>query len=153
MTVTCVRPMLRADLPAVLAIEAQANPVPWKAPEFEAFLTDPAGSTAGPGHAAWVWAGPEIQGFACAMGAADEAELQTIAVARDRWGLGIGSALVATLIDWARARSARVLHLEVREGNARALEFYGRWGFAITGRRPRYYRDNGETALLMAKTL
>lgn len=156
--------MLRADLPGVLAIEAQANPVPWKAADFEAFLREPGempsqeGSPGRPGIASagpvgWVWANPEVQGFACVVGAADEAELQAIAVARDHWGRGVGSALMESLCAWALAHAYGALHLEVREGNARAREFYARWGFVRSGLRPRYYRDNGESALLLMKPL
>ncbi|HKP96612.1 MAG TPA: GNAT family N-acetyltransferase [Fibrobacteria bacterium] len=149
--------MLRTDLAAVLAIEAQANPVPWQAGDFEIFLRPlfpphpvPAFSA---GPMGWVWADPEVQGFACAMGAADEAELQAIAVARDHWGRGVASALMETLCAWARSNGLRTLHLEVREGNARARDFYARWGFVQTGLRPKYYRDNAEAALLLAKSL
>ena len=46
---------------------------------------------------------------------------------------------------------ATAVWLEVRESNARALELYRRLGFAPTGRRPRYYQDSGEDALLMSK--
>jgi ribosomal protein S18 acetylase RimI-like enzyme len=162
--------MLRTDLASVLAIESQANPVPWKAGDFEVFLRPPfliddpslssapaAGAAGGMpramGPMGWVWADPEVQGFACAVGAADEAELQAIAVARDHWGRGVGSALMETLCAWARSNGFRTLHLEVREGNARALEFYARWGFASAGRRPKYYRDNAEAALLLVKSL
>lgn len=147
--------MLRSDLPGVLAIESQANPVPWLAADFEVFLRDPADAERPPvnGPVGWVWANPEVQGFACVVGAADEAELQAIAIARDRWGLGLGSALMDVLCVWARANAYRTLHLEVREGNARALQFYRRWGFAEAGRRPKYYRDNGEAALLLVKAI
>ncbi|MDB5050674.1 MAG: ribosomal-protein-alanine acetyltransferase [Fibrobacteres bacterium] len=172
--------MLRTDLAAVLAIEAQANPVPWKAGDFEVFLRPPfhvdvpsvppasaSGTVTAPADGAaegappdkamgpmgWVWADPEVQGFACAVGAADEAELQAIAVARDHWSRGVGSALMESLCAWARSNGLRTLHLEVREGNARALEFYARWGFTSAGRRPKYYRDNAEAALLLVKSL
>lgn len=142
--------MLRADLPAVLAIEAVANPVPWQAADFEAFLAWP---PAGKGACAWVWADPEVRGFLCAHSAADEAELQAIAVAGGHRAQGIGSGLMEAFCAWAKAAGARTAHLEVREGNAAAIAFYLRRGFIETGRRPRYYRDNGETALLLAKTL
>lgn len=156
--------MLRADLPAVLAIEAQANSVPWKAADFEAFLREPAEAWSGRegalftgipanGPVGWVWANPEVQGFACAVGAADEVELQAIAVARDHWGRGVGSALMDALCGWAVFHAYGALHLEVREGNARARDFYARWGFIVSGSRPRYYRDNGESALLLSKPL
>ncbi|GEM_PF-1347492 len=167
--------MLRADLPAVLAIEVQANPVPWMAVDFDAFLREPVqlsvpyqepagqgivaapGLSVGAGRASgpmgWVWANPEVQGFACVVAAADEAELQSIAVAQDRWGRGVGSALMEVLCAWARENGFLNLHLEVREGNVRAREFYARWGFAPSGRRAKYYRDNAEAAVLMSKTL
>jgi len=160
--------MHAADVPAVIAIEIQANPIPWKAGDFAAFVredacgpcpefadrTRPGGRSEGPaGGMGWVWAGPEVQGFACAMGAADEAELQSIAVAGDRRGRGIGSALLDNLFAWAHAQGYRAIHLEVREGNSAARELYRRRGFLETGRRAGYYRDNLEDALLMTKTL
>jgi ribosomal-protein-alanine N-acetyltransferase len=39
--------------------------------------------------------------------------------------------------------------LEVRVGNAAAIRLYERLGFRVMGRRPKYYADNGEDALLM----
>lgn len=138
--------MTRADLPAVLDIESAANPVPWGAPEFEIYLD----ADAAPGPRAWVWADPVVQGFLCAASAADEAELQSIAVDESHRGTGVGSELMRAFLAWAAASGVRTVHLEVREGNARARAFYARWGFAETGKRPRYYRDNGETALLLS---
>lgn len=160
--------MLAADVPAVIAIEIQANPVPWKAGDFAAFVREEASRQeienpdrirpearyrGPPGPMGWVWAGPEVQGFACALGAADEAELQSIAVAGDRRGRGIGSALMECLCAWARSHGYRALHLEVREGNLAARDFYRRWDFTEAGRRTKYYRDNLEDAVLMTKTL
>jgi [ribosomal protein S18]-alanine N-acetyltransferase len=37
----------------------------------------------------------------------------------------------------------------VRAGNEAALELYRKFGFMVAGRRPKYYRDNGEDAILM----
>lgn len=143
--------MEREDLPAVLDIEAGANPVPWGEAEFRACLGN--GDGTGPGPRAWVWADPDVRGFLCASSAADEAELQSIAVDARARGSGIGSELMEAFLDWAAACGIRTAHLEVREGNAGARRFYARWGFAEAGRRPRYYRDNGETALLLSKRL
>jgi len=138
--------MARADLPAVLDIEAAANPVPWGAAEFDAYLgADPMAAPR-----AWVWVDPVVQGFLCASSAADEAELQSIAVEEFHRGTGVGSELMRAFLAWAAAAGLKTVHLEVREGNARARAFYARWGFAETGKRLRYYRDNGETALLMS---
>ena len=141
--------MERDDLPVVLDIEAEANPVPWGEADFRVCL----GGGPGPGPRAWVWADPAVRGFLCASSAADEAELQSIAVDARMRGTGVGSELMEAFLAWASAAGIRTAHLEVREGNARARRFYARWGFAETGRRTRYYRDNGETALLLAKRL
>jgi len=141
--------MARADLPAVLDIEAAANPVPWGAAEFGPYFE--AGPSSGP--RAWVWADPEVRGFLCAASAADEAELQSIAVDESHRGSGVGSELMRSFLAWAAAAGVRTIYLEVREGNTRARSFYARWGFAQVGKRPRYYRDNGETALMLALTI
>ena len=50
-------------------------------------------------------------------------------------GCGVGEALVAAVIDWARARNATSVHLWVIETNKRAWVFYERCGFALTGER------------------
>jgi ribosomal-protein-alanine N-acetyltransferase len=44
---------------------------------------------------------------------------------------------------------ARLATLEVREHNAAAQRLYQRFRFKIVGRRPRYYLDNQEDALIM----
>lgn len=152
--VTWVRPLVREDLPAVLAIEAEANPSPWRVQDFSAFLNSTI-EESGPGGQlrAWVFADPEVRGFICAVGVADEVELQSIAVEKVRWSRGVGSSLMRSLLTWAKGGAYRVLHLEVREGNTRAIDFYQRWDFVAVGHRPKYYSDNGENAVLMSLTL
>jgi ribosomal-protein-alanine N-acetyltransferase len=39
--------------------------------------------------------------------------------------------------------------LEVRESNLLAQNLYHKYGFVVTGQRPRYYQDNHENAFLM----
>ncbi len=143
--------MRREDLHAVLDIEAESNPVPWGEAEFRPYLEGGPGSA--PGARAWVWADARVDGFLCAASAADEAELQSIAVSEAARGAGIGSELMAAFLAWAAASGIRTAPLEVRERNAGARRFYARWGFAETGRRPRYYRDDGDAALLLSKRL
>lgn len=41
--------------------------------------------------------------------------------------------------------------LEVREGNAPAIAFYRQAGFEVIGRRPAFYRDPEEAAILMLR--
>jgi RimJ/RimL family protein N-acetyltransferase len=60
-------------------------------------------------------------------------------------GRGVGSALVAAAIGWARGQGLHKLSLEVFAQNTAAIALYRRCGFAEEGRRVRQYRRaNGE---------
>ena len=83
--------------------------------------------------------GEPAAGFTLSRGAADEEELLLIAVHPDHRGKGIGGALLERFVATARARGARRLFLEMREGN-RAESLYRRHGFESVGRRRHYYR-------------
>ncbi|HTO09992.1 MAG TPA: GNAT family N-acetyltransferase [Candidatus Binatia bacterium] len=50
---------------------------------------------------------------------------------------GVGSALTAAVLDWARERGFQRIGLWVTEGNAAAIALYERMGFTPTGRRDR----------------
>ena len=77
-------------------------------------------------------------GFFLSRFAYDEEELLLVAVLPEWRGRGIGEALLESLARQARARGARRLLLEMREGN-RAEHLYRRLGFTPIGRRPAYY--------------
>jgi ribosomal-protein-alanine N-acetyltransferase len=83
----------------------------------------------------------------------DEAHIATIAVLPDFRQQGIGKLLLKTGMREAYAEDARVYHLEVRAGNLVAQKMYLDFGYTIVGRRLRYYKDNGEDALLMTLDL
>jgi RimJ/RimL family protein N-acetyltransferase len=55
-------------------------------------------------------------------------------------GRGVGSALVAAAIDWARKHGLHKLCLEVFAQNAAAIALYRKSGFVEEGRRVRQYR-------------
>jgi ribosomal-protein-alanine N-acetyltransferase len=57
--------------------------------------------------------------------------------------------LVQTVLAWARDQGAKEIWLEMRESNMRAIGLYQRCGFTTAGRRPGYYVDPTEDALLM----
>jgi RimJ/RimL family protein N-acetyltransferase len=66
-------------------------------------------------------------------------------VAADRRGRGVGTALVAAAIEWARARGLHKLTLSVFPHNEAAIGLYRKFGFVEEGRlRKHLRRDSGE---------
>ena len=63
-----------------------------------------------------------------------------LAVARVGRGRGVGSALRAAAIDWARERDLHKLTLSVFAHNAAAIALYRKFGFVEEGRRIKQYR-------------
>jgi RimJ/RimL family protein N-acetyltransferase len=55
-------------------------------------------------------------------------------------GCGVGSALVAAAVDWARNHDLHKLSLEVFAHNRAAIALYQKYGFVEEGRRVRQYR-------------
>lgn len=94
-----------------------------------------------------------VAGFVIACVAADEMEILDLAVEPASRRRGVGSALVDAALEHGRKAGAASVFLEVRESNERARRFYQKHGFAVSGRRPRYYREPGEDALVMSRSL
>ncbi|MGZ4353969.1 MAG: N-acetyltransferase family protein, partial [Gaiellaceae bacterium] len=61
-------------------------------------------------------------------------------VAADRRGRGVGTALVAAAVEWARLRRLHKLTLSVFPHNDAALALYRKFGFVEEGRRARHIR-------------
>src|SRR5437763_720300 len=60
-------------------------------------------------------------------------ELESLWVRPEARGLGVGEALVAAVVDWARARKATSVHLWLMDTNEYARTLYQRCGFSPTG--------------------
>jgi ribosomal-protein-alanine N-acetyltransferase len=164
-----LRPMLPADLAAVLALEHQLFPDDAWTPEmFADEVSQPADSrlylvaehepaTAGPDGAPRQHAG--LAGYAGMMfvpgigGHGGTADVLTVAVSETSWGQGIGSALLGALIEEARRRRCTEVFLEVRKDNPRARGLYLRRGFQEIGVRRGYYQPANVDAIVMRKDL
>ena len=93
-----------------------------------------------------------LQGFLIARGILDEWEIENIAISGPARRRGLGTRLLGEFLDQARARGARAVFLEVRESNRAACALYEKWSFEESGRRPRYYSDPIEDAILYRHT-
>jgi ribosomal protein S18 acetylase RimI-like enzyme len=68
-----------------------------------------------------------------------------MAVARDWRGRGVGSALLAAAVEWARDRGLHKLSLSVFPHNDAAIALYRKHGFVEEGRRVKQFRrSSGE---------
>lgn len=91
----------------------------------------------------------QVVGYAGLLGAGDQSDVVTIAVAAARWGSGIGATLLEALMAEAGRRGCHEIFLEVRTDNTRAQDLYRRYGFAEIGIRRGYYQPSGADALVM----
>jgi [ribosomal protein S18]-alanine N-acetyltransferase len=79
----------------------------------------------------------------------DELHIATIAVHPDYRRQGIGELILTKALQDGREAGTEHALLEVRAGNAAAQSLYRKFGFKAVGKRPKYYKDNGEDAILM----
>jgi len=143
-----VRPMIADDVAAVTQLHDRAFMRVLDAQHFSRELTNPIATTV----VAVLGDGP-IVGFAGLWRQVDEGHVMTIGVEPRLQSRGIGGRLLARLVDIAAADGLAALTLEVRDGNAAAQALYRRFGFEVVGRRPRYYSDTGEDALIMTRRI
>ncbi|CAM5270055.1 ribosomal protein S18-alanine N-acetyltransferase [Streptomyces chartreusis] len=97
--------------------------------------------------------GPDrVVGYAGLASAGDLADIQTIAVARDHWGTGLGGRLLTELLRAAGDFECAEVMLECRVDNVRAQKLYERFGFEAIGFRRGYYQPGNVDALVMRLT-
>jgi ribosomal-protein-alanine N-acetyltransferase len=136
------------DLRAVSVIEKESFPSPWSRWIFLAELTQPVSHF-------WV-IGPalpspwQVWGYIIFWVVADEMHLLNLAVRSDQRRQGIARILLRQALEQSRAQGAQVAWLEVRPSNTAARALYESFGFQEVGRRPRYYADTEEDAILLA---
>ena len=125
-----------------------------KSPEAAAWTRDSLERLNLRGELAWVIGKHgAIAGFLVARAVEHQAEILNLSVDPAKRRAGGASALLQAAIAELRQRQVRRAFLEVRESNLAAIAFYGKHGFVATGKRPNYYRDPDEGAVLMMREL
>jgi ribosomal-protein-alanine N-acetyltransferase len=94
-----------------------------------------------------------VAGFLVVRAVVAEAEILNLCIAPPKRRSGLAEALLNTAVAELRRTRVDRLFLEVRESNTSAISFYKKHQFRETGRRPGYYRDPDEAAVLMMKEL
>jgi ribosomal-protein-alanine N-acetyltransferase len=139
-------PMSSGHLDGVLAIENVSFPTPWSRTAFahELLHND---------FAYYIVAleGKKVVGYAGMWRILDEGHITTLAVHPDYRRQNIGAALLNELLREGKRRGCTRMTLEVRPSNHAAQELYAKMGFVSHGRRPGYYSDTKEDAIIMWK--
>jgi [ribosomal protein S18]-alanine N-acetyltransferase len=91
----------------------------------------------------------ELVGYTGFWQVLEEAHLTTLAVNPAYRRQGVGEQLLLHSIGMACHVGARWMTLEVRASNQAALALYHKYGFKECGKRPHYYHDNDEDALVL----
>ena len=140
-----IRKMTVEDVPAVVELDQKSFSLPWPERSFRFELTD------NPASRCWV---AELDGKVVGMIVVwlivNEAHVATVATHPDYRRQGIGKRLLSHALLNLMREGARSSFLEVRESNLAAQEMYRKFGYEVSGRRRRYYRDNDEDAILMS---
>lgn len=85
----------------------------------------------------------------CFWSILEEAHITILAVHPQYHHQGLGQALLYSLLKTATHRGLERATLEVRASNQPAIHLYQKFGFKTAGVRRRYYKDNGEDALIL----
>jgi ribosomal-protein-alanine N-acetyltransferase len=139
-----IRKMTLEDVPSVIDLDQKSFSLPWPERSFRFELS------ANPASRCWV---AELDGRIVGMIVVwliiDEAHVATIATHPDFRRRGIGTKLLSHALRLMMDEGAQSSFLEVRESNFSAQEMYRKFGYEASGRRPHYYKDNDEDAILM----
>lgn len=139
-----IRRMTVEDVPAVAELDRISFSLPWTERSFHFEVSS------NPASRCWVAEqGGQIIGVVVAWLLLDEVHIATIATRPEFRRQGIAQALLAHVLKLGAKDGALSSFLEVRASNVAAQAMYHKFGYEETGRRPRYYKDNGEDAILM----
>lgn len=137
------RAMTNADLPQVLAIEAQSFPLPYSE---NLFLMELDLNVA---RMRVLEVEGVIRAYLDFWHVSDELHVINVAVDPAVRQQGLGSQLMEDLMSYAAEHEIQHIYLDVRESNRAAIALYSKFGFKQIDLRKGYYQDNNEDALVM----
>lgn len=140
-----ILPMSISDVPAVAELERKCFSDPWSERSIVSELENPL--------SVWLVAVADgtVVGYVGSQSVLEQADMMNIAVNPEYRKQGIAESLIGKLIDALKARRVCSLALEVRVSNMPAISLYQKLGFEQVGKRPNYYRNPREDALILRK--
>ena len=138
-------PMSEAHVAQIAELERRCFLDPWRGSSIASELKNPL--------SLWIVAadGDCVVGYVGSQSVMGWADMMNIAVSPEYRRQGIACGLVERLEAALRHNEVTCLTLEVRASNAPAQALYGKLGFQQVGRRPNYYRNPKEDALILRK--
>ncbi|OGP96312.1 MAG: ribosomal-protein-alanine N-acetyltransferase [Deltaproteobacteria bacterium RBG_19FT_COMBO_46_9] len=135
------------DLPGyveqILEIENCSFPSPWGISAFEGELEKSIS------HLWALIADKRLVGYICFWMFDNEIQVLNLAVHPTNRRQRFGQFLLTRMIETGVSNGLKSVWLEVRPSNLAARNLYSKFGFHQVGRRPRYYRETNEDALIM----
>lgn len=137
--------MQESHVEQVAALEKECFSAPWSENSIRYELTNPL--------SLWLVAidGDTVVGYVGSQSVMGEADMMNVAVSAGYRRKGIARRLVEGLITALDNQNVYALTLEVRASNEPAKALYELLGFVHVGRRPNYYRNPKEDALILRK--
>ncbi|HNT54431.1 MAG TPA: ribosomal protein S18-alanine N-acetyltransferase [Anaerolineaceae bacterium] len=145
-----IRPMTLEDVERVYEIDCLSFSLPWPERSYRFELTQNPNSRPWVAEVLGAESRRAIAGMLVLWVVIDEGHIGTIAIHPDWRRRGIAQCLLAHALLAAVPLGIDRVMLEVRHTNLAAQALYRRFGFVEDGIRRRYYRDNGEDAILMS---
>ena len=137
--------MDETHIPAVAEMEKLCFSDPWSVNSITSELNNPL--------SLWLVAMDEdkLVGYVGSQSVLGWSDMMNLAVLPDYRRQGVGEGLVKELIEKLQEQKNTCLTLEVRSSNAPAIGLYEKMGFVQVGKRPNYYHNPKEDALIMRK--
>ena len=139
--------MTDAHISQIAALEKLCFSDPWSENSVASELKNPL--------SLWLVAldGETVAGYIGSQSVLGESDMMNVAVHPEHRRKGIAEALIQALSRGLKDRGNICLTLEVRASNDPAIALYDKLDFHQVGRRPNYYRNPKEDALILRKTL
>jgi len=142
-----MRSMRREDIDQIYLMEKMIFPSPWSHSSFEAELLHDYSKCLIVSHEKTIIA------YTVFWIIEDEIHIANLAVSETYRGCGIASWIMDIIFNIAHDNNIKLMHLEVRKKNTKAINLYEKFGFKIVGIRKNYYETEKEDAILMSFNL